>query len=73
VYPKPGIVVTGTKLYGGTIVNSRSGVVVIAVAVVYLAVFFVLVRPGSQGPTLVTNVSNGFTNLIKAATGGGSW
>jgi hypothetical protein len=54
-------------------VNSRSGAVVVAVAVVYLAVFFVLVRPGSQGPTLISNVANGFTNVIKAATGGGTW
>jgi hypothetical protein len=43
------------------------------IAVVYLAVLFVLVRPGSQGPTLVSNVSTGLTNLIKAGTGGGTW
>jgi hypothetical protein len=43
------------------------------IAVVYLAVLFVLVRPGSQGPTLVGNVSTGLSNLIKAGTGGGTW
>lgn len=43
------------------------------VGVIYLAALFVLVRPGSSGPTLVTNVSNGLTNLITAATGGGTW
>lgn len=43
------------------------------IGIVYLAVLFVLVRPGSQGPTLVSNVSGGLTNLIKAGTGGGSW
>lgn len=43
------------------------------VGVVYLSVLFVLVRPGSQGPTLVTNTSNGLIGLIKAGTGGGSW
>lgn len=43
------------------------------VVVLYLAALFVLVRPGSQGPTLINNVSGGLTNLIKAATGGGSW
>lgn len=43
------------------------------VGIVYLAVLFVLVRPGSQGPTLVTGVSNGLAGLIKAATGGGTW
>lgn len=43
------------------------------IGVVYLAALFVLVRPGSQGPTLVGNVTNGFVNLIKAGTGGGTW
>lgn len=43
------------------------------VGIVYLAVLFVLVRPGSQGPSLVTSVSNGLTNLINAGTGGGGW
>lgn len=43
------------------------------VGIVYLAVLFVLVRPGSQGPTLVSGVSGGLANLIKAATGGGTW
>lgn len=43
------------------------------IGVVYLAVLFTLVRPGSQGPTLVSNVSTGLTNLIKAGTGGGSF
>lgn len=41
--------------------------------VIIIAVLFVLVRPGSKGPTLVTNVSKGLSNLIKAATGGGTW
>lgn len=53
--------------------SNRSGAIVFLVAIVYLAMLFVLVRPSSQGPTLVNNVSNGLTNLIKAATGGGSW
>ena len=53
--------------------NSRNGAVVIIVGIVYLAALFVMVRPGSNGPTLVTNVSNGLTNLITAATGGGTW
>lgn len=43
------------------------------VLVVYLAVVFVLVRPGSQGPSLVSAVGNSTSNLIKAATGGGTW
>lgn len=43
------------------------------IGIVYLAVLFTLVRPGSQGPTLVTNVTNGLAGLVKAGTGGGTW
>lgn len=43
------------------------------VGVVYLAVLFVLVRPGSQGPSFIHAVSDGLTNLINAGTGGGGW
>jgi hypothetical protein len=41
--------------------------------IVVIAIIFVLVRPGSQGPSLVTGVSNGLKGLITAATGGGKW
>ena len=41
--------------------------------IIIIAVLFVLVRPGSQGPTLVKNVSGALTGLIGAATGGGTW
>lgn len=41
--------------------------------IVIIAVLFVLVRPGSKGPTLVTSVSKGLSNLVKSATGGGTW
>jgi hypothetical protein len=41
--------------------------------VLIVAVVFVLVRPGSKGPTLVTSVSTGLKNLVSSATGGGSW
>ena len=43
------------------------------VGLIYVAVLFVLVRPGSQGPSLVTAVTGGMTNLMNAATGGGGW
>lgn len=45
----------------------------VIVLIVYLAMIFVLVRPKSQGPTLVKNTGNALSGLIKAATGGGSW
>jgi hypothetical protein len=43
------------------------------VGIIYLAVLFVLVRPGSQGPTLISNVANGLSSLVNAGTGGGGW
>lgn len=43
------------------------------VGIIFLAVVFVLVRPNSQGPTLVTNVADGLSNLVNAGTGGGGW
>lgn len=43
------------------------------VGIIYLAVLFVLVRPNSQGPTLVKNVADGFSALVNAGTGGGGW
>lgn len=45
----------------------------IGMALVVVAAIFVLVRPKSQGPALVSGVLNGFTGAIKGATGGGTW
>jgi hypothetical protein len=42
-------------------------------AIVYLAVVFVLVRPRSQGPQLVQALGDSTSGLVKAATGGGTW
>jgi len=39
----------------------------------YVIVLFVLVRPGSKGPTLFKNLTAGIANVIKAGTGGGTW
>jgi hypothetical protein len=41
--------------------------------IIIIAVLFVLVRPGSQGPSLVKNVSGALTGLVQSATGGGTW
>lgn len=43
------------------------------IAIVYVAAIFVLVRPRSQGPALVNSLTSGVVNLVKAATGGGTW
>ena len=41
--------------------------------IIIIAIIFVLVRPGSQGPSLVTGVSSGLAGLVNSATGGGGW
>ena len=45
----------------------------IAMGLVIVAAIFTMVRPRSQGPQLVTNVGNAFSNALKAATGGGTF
>lgn len=39
----------------------------------YLSLVYVMVRPGSQGPQIVTQLADGFANILKAATGGATW
>lgn len=39
----------------------------------YGIILFLMVRPGSQGPTLVTNSGNAVAKVITAGTGGGTW
>lgn len=39
----------------------------------YVAILFLLVRPKSQGPVLVDKFTTGIVNIMKAATGGGTW
>lgn len=41
--------------------------------IIIIAVLFVLVRPNSQGPKLVSAVSGGLQGLIGKATGGGAF
>lgn len=43
------------------------------ILLLYVAIVFLLVRPGSKGPALVDTVGNTLTNLVNAATGGGGW
>lgn len=43
-------------------------IVDIASLVLVVAGITVLVRPNSQGPTLVANIFSGFSNLVGAAT-----
>ena len=41
--------------------------------IIIIAILFVLVRPNSQGPKLVSTVSSGLQGLIGKATGGGAF
>lgn len=43
------------------------------VLMAYVALVFVLVRPKSQGPSLVTSFGNGIIGIVNAATGGSNW
>lgn len=43
------------------------------IGLLYVMVIFLLVRPGSQGPTLITNTLSGISSLASTATGGGTW
>ncbi len=39
----------------------------------YVAILFLLVRPGSKGPQLLEGIGSSLVNLMNAATGGGGW
>lgn len=43
------------------------------ILLLYVAILFLLVRPGSQGPSLVEAVGSNLRGLVEAATGGGGW
>jgi hypothetical protein len=44
----------------------------IIIGVVYVAIIFTLVRPGSKGPAVVNSVLDALTDLVKSTTGYGS-
>jgi hypothetical protein len=41
--------------------------------IIIIAILFVMVRPKSKGPTLITSVSKGIQGILGKATGGGHW
>lgn len=43
------------------------------ILLLYVAILFLFVRPGSNGPTLVDTTGKSLIGLINAATGGGGW
>jgi hypothetical protein len=52
-------------------ITGRIGAAIVIFA--YAIVLFLMVRPGSQGPALVSAIGNSTTAVIKAGTGGGTW
>lgn len=45
----------------------------IATGVLLVAGIMVMVRPNSQGPSLVKNLTDGFSSIVSSATGGGTF
>lgn len=43
------------------------------ILLLYVAIVFLLVRPGSKGPQLADTVGDNLVRLVQAATGGGGW
>ena len=39
----------------------------------FALIFFLFLRPGSQGPSLVGKVTKGIVDIMNAASGGGGW
>jgi hypothetical protein len=44
-----------------------------AIGILYIAAIFLLVRPGSQGPKLVTTFGESLSNVLTTVTGGSGW
>lgn len=44
-------------------------ITIVLVGVLYLSVLYVLVRPNSQGPTLVNTVLGTFADLVRGVSG----
>ena len=43
------------------------------ILLLYVAMLFLLVRPGSQGPKVIDTTGKSLIGLVNAATGGGGW
>lgn len=48
-----------------------TGFWIIMVGVIYIAILYMLVRPSSSGPQLVTTVLDAISDLVKGTTGYG--
>lgn len=43
------------------------------ILLLYVAILFLLVRPGSQGPKLIDTTGKSVIGLVNSVTGGGGW
>jgi hypothetical protein len=48
---------------------SKEMVFTLVAAIFYIAIIYMLVRPGSTGPALVNTISSTFADLVRGAVG----
>jgi hypothetical protein len=48
---------------------SKDQIFTLIAAVFYLGILYLLVRPTSKGPTIVNNIFNAFSDLIRGSIG----
>jgi hypothetical protein len=53
--------------------NLSRGFAQFLVGIVVIAGIFLMVRPNSQGPGIVSSVGTALSNLVSAGTGSGNW
>jgi len=58
-------------LWEGVDVENKSTIAGIIIIAIYAGAVYTLVRPGSQGPQLVTAVTGGVTNILQSSMGKG--
>jgi hypothetical protein len=51
-------------------VNEHAWFWYFVLGIIYLAILFILVKPGSDAEGAIVNVSNGLASLVKTAVGG---
>lgn len=44
-------------------------ITMLLMAIIYIAILFVLVRPKSKGPTIVSNIANALSDLVRGVAG----
>jgi hypothetical protein len=52
--------------------NAKDGIWYVLIAMIYLAIIMMLVRPGSKGPAILGQLLDALGDLIKGTTGYGN-